>query len=90
MNQLQKHCTAEMNRGIYPPSLKFLITYDYEIEHYHKLKQRTHTVSVTGCDKEDEVTFGIKVFELPGTPPGMVYMFVHTCVCIYVFPGCRR
>lgn len=77
-----------MNRGIYPPSLKFLIT--YEMKHHHKLKQRTHTVSVTGCDKEDEVTFGINVFEVPGTPPGMVCMFAHTCVCIYVVSCCRR
>ena len=78
MNQLQKHCTAEMHKGIYPPSLKFLITYDYDMKQYHK--QRTHTVSVTGCDEEEEVTFWIKVFELPGTPVGMVCMFVNTCV----------
>lgn len=73
---------AEMNRGIYPPSFKFLITYDCEMKHYHK--KRTHTVSVTGCDKEDEVTFGIEVFELPGTPAGMWY----ACVCIYVCVCC--
>ena len=66
LNRLHEHCTEEMNNGLYPPSLQFKITYAYGMEDNNK--RTPHTVSVTGCDKEDEVKFVVDVFEPPGTP----------------------
>ena len=74
-----------MRNGIYPPSLKFKITYEYEMQEGHR--RRRHNVCVTGCDKADEVTFDIDVFEPPDTP-GMVLVSVcmrmQMCVCVCV------
>lgn len=69
----------EMHEGIYPPSMKFKITYDYVMGDNHK--RRTHTVSVAGIGEADEVIFGIDVFEPPDTPLGMM----HACVCVQLF-----
>ena len=70
LKQSQKHCTAEMNKGIFPPSLKFNITYEDGKAH-RSHKRKAHIVSLKGCDEEDEVTFEIVVFEPPLSPSGM-------------------
>lgn len=61
--------------GIYPPSLKFKINYDYGKNEKHR--QRQHTVLLMGCDEEEEVRFETIVFEPPASPLG-----VCVCVCI--------
>lgn len=75
----------EMNKGIYPPSLKFKITYNYGKNETHK--RMAHKVSVTGCDEEDEVAFKIDVYEPPTTPLG-VYVCIRVCVCGGRVCGC--
>lgn len=70
MKRSHEDCTAEMSKGIFPPSLKFSITYeDGKVDDTRKWK--AHTVSLEGCDERDEVTFGIVVFEPPISPLGM-------------------
>ena len=69
-----------MNKGIYPPSLKFNITYENgKVDDAHKLK--VHTVSLKGCDERDTVTFGMVVFEPPDS--GM-----HKPVDIWTVASC--
>lgn len=62
---------TEMNCGLYPPSLKFSITYECEKDDTHK--RRPHTVSVTGCGIEGNVSFRIIVFEPPTLPSGVLF-----------------
>ena len=68
VEQSHKCDQTEMAAGLYPPSLKFRITYEYERNYTHR--RRAHMVSLTGCDKESEVTFGIDILEQPATESG--------------------
>ena len=54
LQQSHEYCVAEIRKGIYPPSLKFSITYEDRKVH-NDYKQKVHTVSLEGCDKRDEV-----------------------------------
>lgn len=78
LKRSNEDCTAEMSKGVYPPSLKFSITYeDGKIDDTHKRK--AHAVSLKGCDEREEVTFGIVVFEPPVSPLGTritVYAYI--------------
>ena len=79
LQQSHEYCVAEIRKGIYPPSLKFSITYEDRKVH-NDYKQKVHTVSLEGCDRRDEVIFGIVVFEPPFSPLGMCMSGV--CVLI--------
>ena len=61
---------TEVAAGLYPPSLQFTITYEYERNATYA--QRPHKVFLTGSDSE--VSFRIVVFERPTTEMGM-------CIC---------
>ena len=74
-----------MNNGLYPPSLQFQITYAYGMEDNNK--RTPHTVSVTGCDEEDEVKFVVDVFEPPDTPGthgSRLSLSLYVCACVHV------
>lgn len=83
LKQSHDHCTAEMNKGIYPPSLKFNITYEDGLVDY-TLKRKAHNVSLKGCDEGDEVTFGIVVFEPPASALGMCMLSIVITIGIKV------
>ena len=76
---------TEVAAGLYPPSLKFRITYEYEIKDDYK--RRPHTVSLTGSDSFREVSFGIDVFERPTTELGMCICQL-LCMCSFSVSSC--
>lgn len=57
-----------MGAGLYPPSLKFRITYEHGRNYTHR--QKPHKVSLTVCDKESKVAYGIDILEQPSTESG--------------------
>lgn len=88
LKRSQKHCTAEMSAGIYPPSLKFNITYSYgRVDRYTR---KPHVVSLNGCEAGNEVSFLIEVFEPPAYSLGMT-LCVICCLgtwCVILFHTC--
>ena len=66
---------TEVAAGLYPPSLQFRITYEYERNATYA--RRPHKVFLTGSDNFGKVSFGIDVFERPTTELGM-------CICQHI------
>ena len=69
LKRSQVYWKTEISAGLYPPSLKFIITYVCGKVNYCYMR-KPHMVSLNGCEAGNEVSFLVEVFEPPALPLG--------------------